>query len=131
MAATSGLCYLFSRFPPPTAGGAGCVLSNLSMRRYSSTILATATLLIASGVGDTAAAIRAAIADKTLHFGFMYAPSLGHVSERYAPRSVIDFGTGRVWRYVTHFSSYNIATGEACNPEDGDPNCVPVPDDQN
>jgi hypothetical protein len=34
---------------------------------------------------------------------------------------------GIVWRRVKHFSGYSVATGRACDPNSGDPDCVAVP----
>jgi hypothetical protein len=36
----------------------------------------------------------------------------------------VDFGNGRVWRRIKHFSGYNITTGQPCDPSPDDPYCV-------
>lgn len=36
----------------------------------------------------------------------------------------VDFGNGRVWRRVKHFSGYSVVTGLPCDPSPDDPYCV-------
>ena len=65
-------------------------------------------------------------------FGMYYTPNLGSslVSDAASDPSVathVNLTTGLVWRRVKHFSGYNVSAGEACDPADGDPNCVEVP----
>jgi hypothetical protein len=64
--------------------------------------------------------------------GMYYAPSLDApmVTDAAVDSTVvthINLSSGLVWRRVKHFSGYNVATGQVCDPSPDDPNCVPTP----
>jgi hypothetical protein len=65
-------------------------------------------------------------------FALHYASSIGgaQVDEgRGDPslRTRVSLSTGIIWRKITHFSGYNIATGEPCEVSPDEPLCVEEP----
>jgi len=62
------------------------------------------------------------------HLGFLFAPAFGSApSELHAPASHFDRTTGELWRWVRHFTGYNVAGGDGCDPN-VDPTCASSPD---
>jgi hypothetical protein len=60
-----------------------------------------------------------------------YAPSLGSspVQDFGLDQSVtthVNLTTGVIWRRIKHFSGYNVTSGQACDPQPGDPDCVQI-----